>query len=501
MAIRVVCPQCTKVLQAPDNAAGKRARCPGCKGIVIVPAAQRPQPPAKPLQQPSLRAVERPAANVAKPTASTTERDDEYRIADAPAPPTPAAAPQPRQAAAPQPRQAAPRQATAPSPASAQPLAPLLAAAPQALAGRPALAAARRVPAARHAEAAPGSTLRDYAYVLFAIALLPLAWSIMAGNDDIQARVQRTIEANPEVFQEIDEQGGKDQDATAFFSRLPNERFEGAHLARSSWMHWLYALVAAAAFLGLILLSFHRGQVNPLHILLIGLCTATFGIMFLFLVQWIAVATQGVWIRGNWIVMLIFYFVKFVGFSYSAASDPENGFLLSFVGFTCGVGLCEEFTKAMPIIVRARNDQGLSWRAACMWGLASGVGFGVAEGIMYSSRHYNGIATGDAYLVRFVSCVALHAIWAAAVALLIWHNQDKFYAETEWSDFLLAVLMVQGVPMVLHGLYDTMLKREMEAAALAVAVASFVWLAFLVEYTRRQQEDEPAPNRRTAPAG
>lgn len=129
------------------------------------------------------------------------------------------------------------------------------------------------------------------------------------------------------------------------------------------------------------------------------------------------------------------------------------------------------------------------------------MGFGVAEGIMYSSRHYNGVYASDVYLVRFVSCVALHAIWAAAVALLIWHNQDKFYAETDWSDFLLAVLMVQGVPMVLHGLYDTMLKRDMEIAALVVAVASFGWLAFLIEYTRRQQEDEPVPKRKSALAG
>jgi RsiW-degrading membrane proteinase PrsW (M82 family) len=136
---------------------------------------------------------------------------------------------------------------------------------------------------------------------------------------------------------------------------LPNERFEGAHLAHSTWVPWLYALLAATAFLGLILLAFHRGQVNPLHIVLIGLCTATFGIVFLFSVQWMASATDGIFIRGNWILMLIFYFVKFVGFSYGAADDPSNGFLLSFIGFTFGVGLCEEFTKAMPVIVRARN--------------------------------------------------------------------------------------------------------------------------------------------------
>jgi hypothetical protein len=33
--------------------------------------------------------------------------------------------------------------------------------------------------------------------------------------------------------------------------------------------------------------------------------------------------------------------------------------------------------------------------------------------------------------------------------------------------------------MVLHGLYDTCLKRDLSAVALLVAVASFGWLAYL----------------------
>jgi hypothetical protein len=36
----------------------------------------------------------------------------------------------------------------------------------------------------------------------------------------------------------------------------------------------------------------------------------------------------------------------------------------------------------------------------------------------------------------------------------------------------------------LHGLYDTLLKREMEGYALLTALASFGWLVFVVEWTR-----------------
>jgi hypothetical protein len=39
MPIRTVCAKCGKVAQAPDSAAGKRARCTGCGQIVSIPAA------------------------------------------------------------------------------------------------------------------------------------------------------------------------------------------------------------------------------------------------------------------------------------------------------------------------------------------------------------------------------------------------------------------------------------------------------------------------------
>ena len=37
MAIKVECPACGKRLSAPDSAAGKRAKCPTCGAVVVVP--------------------------------------------------------------------------------------------------------------------------------------------------------------------------------------------------------------------------------------------------------------------------------------------------------------------------------------------------------------------------------------------------------------------------------------------------------------------------------
>jgi RsiW-degrading membrane proteinase PrsW (M82 family) len=252
-------------------------------------------------------------------------------------------------------------------------------------------------------------------------------------------------------------------------------------------MHWLYALAAAAIFLAAMLLLFEHGSATLAQVLTIGICTATFGILFLLCVQWIAEVTQGYIVYGRSILVLLFYVVKFIGFSYRAALDPDMGFWASFFGYIFGVGLCEELTKALPVIVRIRGGGLIDWRGACIWGLASGIGFGVAEGILYSSSHYNGVSTGGVYLVRFISCAGLHAVWGASAGIMVWRRKEWLASDWDWGDMAATLLWALAIPMVLHGLYDTLLKKGMNALALVAALASFAWLAFLIEWTRSQE--------------
>ena len=132
------------------------------------------------------------------------------------------------------------------------------------------------------------------------------------------------------------------------------------------------------------------------------------GVLLLIGFQYAAEWTQGQIMIGFGIRTLIFYIVKFIGFSYNCANDPRNGFLLSFFGYTLGVGLCEEICKAIPLLVRFQQLEGSSrnssntWQTACLWGMASGIGFGIAEEILYSGSQYNGMSSGLIYLVRFV---------------------------------------------------------------------------------------------------
>jgi RsiW-degrading membrane proteinase PrsW (M82 family)/phage FluMu protein Com len=439
MPLSIVCSQCGKTLRAPDEMAGKRARCPNCKTAVDIPV---PEP------DPVFDSVD----------------DGTYGIAQEAPPPRPAFVPQPAVA-----RSAgeAYEQAIARTLSDDR---------------RP-----KKSPAAtkklRQEAAASGPRKSAKLPYLFALTLVPLVFSLLMHTDDVEERLNRTVEAHPEALPKLS------ADRDEFLAALPERRIEGAHLSSESWVHWLYALIAAGFFCGLILWLFERGKANVLHLLAVGALTATVGIFRLLAFQWIAGFTQGFWIRGRGIVVLLFYIVKFIGFSYQAALNPENGFLLSFLGFTCGVGLCEEFTKSLPLFVKVRNGDNLSWRAACVLGLASGVGFGVAEGIMYAGDHYNGVSTFSIYPVRFISCVGLHAIWTASVALMLWHNQELASGELDWGDWILGLLKVQGVPMVLHGLYDTLLKRDMHLLALVTAVASFAWLAFLLARSRASDSE------------
>jgi len=271
---------------------------------------------------------------------------------------------------------------------------------------------------------------------------------------------------------------------------LPDGRLDGAHLSRRSLLHWLYGLGTALIFFVITLFLFPEID-GPLRILLLGLFTGTLGIILLFVVQWLAHWTQGyVFISRNIILLVLFWIAWAIGFSYRAATDPSIRFVPSFLGYTFGVGFCEEVCKALPIISAYRADAGTSWRKACALGFASGVGFGISEGIMYASDFYNGIAPFGTYLVRFISCVALHGIWSAAVALFIHKHQAMIQGHFAFLEYIPRLVFLVSVPMILHGLYDTCLKRDYPAVALITALVSFSWLIWRIEGARKEEGPE-----------
>lgn len=330
---------------------------------------------------------------------------------------------------------------------------------------------------------------------LLALALIPLAVSLLyegSAKRDFETRLAETLaKAPPEVKEQVQERlsnlrrGGDDLEE--LFDVLPGQRLAGAALPRQSWMHWVFATASALLFMSFFVFLGVDGSADPLPLLGIGLFTATIGIMLLLSIQVIAVLSPLFLFCGP--ASIFFLLLKFIAFSYWAALDPANGFLLSFLGFTCGVGFCEEVCKVLPLLWFTRARSHGTWRGAFLWGLASGAGFGISEGISYASSYYNGIGGLDIYAVRFLSCVALHAVWAGVVAITLQQNRGLLEQDT-WLEFFAALFLIVGVPMVLHGLYDTFLKKEMNAAALGVAVVSFLYLAYLISHLRGSQEDD-----------
>jgi RsiW-degrading membrane proteinase PrsW (M82 family) len=533
MARIFVCPGCKKKLQTPDPLAGKKVRCPNCQAVLSIPplpasdvaakvsaansnpaekefappSAEKPAPPVRKVQPPpapkppGIEALLPPVAGpsmgivaqrpAAKPSAAPPPKkrdpffdddDTEYRLAPElpPANPPPTTPDRSLTVAA--------RDASLP---------PTIASSVRQTKARPiANLSKRRTP--------------RFLYAAFALAFLPLVFLTRQEEPDIEKRFAHTIAAHPETIERIKsidakaEQGKKLDEKSLedeIFAALPDEKLDDAFLPRHSWWHWGFALLAAGLFLTMVRVLFEPGKSTTAQLLVVGMATATVGVLMLLMFQWLAAASQSFWLRGgNIAVMLFFYFVKFIGWSYHAALDPSTGLLESMVGFTFGVGLCEEIVKAIPILCATRMDRKLDWRGACAWGLASGVGFGVAEGIMYSSSYYNGIEGVDIYFVRFLSCVALHASWTEAVSIMIWENRSVLEQET-WYEWLLNLLRLIAVPMALHGLYDTLLKREMKFYAILVAAVSFAWLMIVIERAREgdDEEEEPAVRRFAVP--
>jgi RsiW-degrading membrane proteinase PrsW (M82 family) len=449
MAISFVC-ECGKVLRARDEVAGKKAKCPQCGTVLLIPEPDGGYGLAElaPKHEPARGGFDDESA--LRPIS---------RTAPIPTPPSPSANPP-----------------------------------------RPSLdwsAPSRQKPAAT---SAPSSTsggsgehsLMEYAYLLLAFALIPLVISLLGGDDksDVGDRIMQTLaNATPEQLERAKpllerlERGDESVTKKDLLSAMPDGRLAGAHLAHDSTLHWVYAGIASVAFLLLISLFFSVERVNPVSLFLIGLFTGTVGIIFLFVVQFCSQIRLGR-IHGRGWFMLVFLMLAFIGWSYRSALDPDSNFLLSSIGFTFGVGLCEEYTKAIPLFFYFKNHAQMGWRGACLWGLASGIGFGVSEGVMYASDHYNGLSGPDIYLVRFISCVALHAMWSASVGIAIARNVDEYEQVSDAGGFMLFMLRIIAVPMILHGFYDTLLKKDMNGWALGVALLSFGWLALHIEMAR-----------------
>lgn len=421
--------------------AGKQARCSRCKEVFSIPVANlfAAPPPAAPVipatQQPPPFS---PPRSFSPPSSPVVEEEDDFRLSPIEpkvntarlfSPPPPLATP----------TDSFYSEATKPS-----------------------------TKAAATKEWTPPATRgrwRDHTHWFLLLALIPLI--VDTGVEIAQGSQESDIVREVETDEEGEPIGVRYSSPRAF-------------LPRDSKLHWVFAIISAGIFATALALFNDDRKLQTWMLLGIGLATGTVGIFLLLAFQFLAFIFAGrIFIPRN-IVGLVIFVISLIGLSYHFALDPEVSFIPSFFGFVFGVGLCEELVKAIPIVIYLKNAEHTRWRVAMLVGLASGIGFGVSEGVSYSGDMYNGLVGPSTYLVRFLSCVALHSIWAGSVGLLMHADQEVLFEDFDFATVGMFIVKYLSVAMVLHGLYDVLLKQGLPWAALLVALASFGWLAFLV---------------------
>lgn len=172
-------------------------------------------------------------------------------------------------------------------------------------------------------------------------------------------------------------------------------------------------------------------------------------------------------------------------YSFAGVPDWSITLPLRLVGFILGVGLLEETCKATSVYLFFRRGNHLRQPLSYMfYGGMSGLGFAVAEGVLYTLAYGEGIQSGNLTLeqytlittVRFVSLPLFHAVWSGISGYFL--GLSTINAQRQWSITGLGI----GIAAILHGLYNTF-----SNSLIALFFAGFSIVLFVV-YLRFSQE-------------
>ncbi|HVJ81432.1 MAG TPA: PrsW family glutamic-type intramembrane protease, partial [Planctomycetia bacterium] len=326
----------------------------------------------------------------------------------------------------------------------------------------------------------------------FALLFLPLLLMLLTNRDNLEERIQKAIGEDP-IAIIGDDPDGADRPLDLVKKRiaaLPEGRIPGALLSVQSYWQWPMAMASVGLFCIVIPLLAPARGVTYAQMLGVGLFTGAVGIGLLLTIHAAAEFASTISVPAiGFIGLLVKVFVWLLTFLYWSmllASDPTVGFFPRLFGHVFGVGLPEEFVKLLPLLIYVRRaTKELDWRSLRTWGVCSGAGFGIAEGISYSANLYNGIMPGDVYLIRFISCVAFHGVLTGCAALMLYNNAGAF-EDVEVYDLVMNFLLIAGISMSLHGLYNALSgcgNVAGDVGAFAVTLAGVGWFMWLSRRT------------------
>lgn len=163
-----------------------------------------------------------------------------------------------------------------------------------------------------------------------------------------------------------------------------------------------------------------------------------------------------------------------------ALTGDNNGFISNLIGFTFGVGVFEEFVKLFPVYLLLRKSkEPLIPQTVVFYGLMSGIGFGVFEGVVYQLTVNSQLDYGTSFFMNIarLTCLPfLHSIWAGISSYFLAFS--FLYPKNRHSMWVLAIF----IPAILHGLYDTL------GWSLLGLFISYLGVPLLVIYLRNAKD-------------
>ena len=179
-------------------------------------------------------------------------------------------------------------------------------------------------------------------------------------------------------------------------------------------------------------------------------------------------------------VLLIAYSLPPLSWAVELFKSPSQ--FNHMLAYILAVGLPEELCKALALFVLLKKSDPLPPQVMLFYGLMSGLGFGIYEGVNYQmDRNFRYASSGGEYyllnLVRLTTLPFLHAMWTGIAGYFI--GFAGLYPRRQRGLILVGI----GLPAVLHGLYNTFNQSIIGLGiALLTVLALNLYLARSVEF-------------------
>jgi protease PrsW len=152
------------------------------------------------------------------------------------------------------------------------------------------------------------------------------------------------------------------------------------------------------------------------------------------------------------------------------------------IGYILGVGVLEEFIKAIPLYYLIKNaKEPIIPQTLVFYGLMSGIGFGVFEGVQYQLTTNTKLDYNEAFfmnIARLTSLPFLHAVWCGISGYFIAFG--NLFPLNRKGLFLLSI----AIPAILHGAYDVF---GWSIIGLIITVISVLLLVFYLKKAKDYQ--------------